>query len=201
MNPPFFPFFISALFFPAAGYAFFPINAVIPVVLFFISIALFLAEGNKPAGFKQFFFIDFSNPAKLAVDSVFLFILTIAMLSALATALAFFNAYDAATVAQAVSRQPPLVLVAAVLIAPVSEELLFRGYLLRKTGVLVSSILFALSHVFWSAWSELAAAFAVGLLFAWFVEKNKNIVPCILVHAAYNFLSIYSIIYFSQALP
>jgi membrane protease YdiL (CAAX protease family) len=79
-----------------------------------------------------------------------------------------------------------------VIVAPVTEELLFRGIILRgllgRFGVgvalLVSSGLFALLHM--NPW-QLLPAFALGWLFGWYYLRSGSLWPCVAGHALNNF--------------
>lgn len=103
-----------------------------------------------------------------------------------------------------------------IILAPVSEELIFRGAILgylsnifknKRNAIIISALLFALAHLsayisgFYSypdlpqALSSLGAnigsfipAFAFGLLSAWFVSKDKirNLLFSIIFHAFVN---------------
>lgn len=89
----------------------------------------------------------------------------------------------------------PLVLAAAVLVAPVSEELIFRGVLLRGflenygwwTAILLSSLLFAFIHL--NPW-QAVSGFFIGCLFAWFVARTGSLLPAIAGHVVSNGLAV-----------
>lgn len=78
-----------------------------------------------------------------------------------------------------------------VIVAPITEEFLFRGFILdgflRKYSVaksiLVSALLFAVFHL--NPW-QFASAFVVGILFAWWRVNTGSILPGILGHAFFN---------------
>jgi len=82
--------------------------------------------------------------------------------------------------------------VSFVVVAPLSEELLFRGVLLRGLGVLhgrvaalvASSALFALAHL--GAWSALAYAFVAGLALGAVLLRTGSTVATIALHAGVN---------------
>jgi len=82
-------------------------------------------------------------------------------------------------------------IVLAVVIAPITEELLFRGLILRgllsrytvKTSVLVSAILFGAFHV--NPWQFLSATI-LGVLMAWWFVRTRSLLPCIFGHALNN---------------
>lgn len=78
--------------------------------------------------------------------------------------------------------------------APVSEELLFRGYLLHRLrqtplgfwgGALIANTGWTLLHVGYS-WLSLADVFLAGLLFSWALWRTRSIWVPIAFHAAYN---------------
>ncbi|WP_447986644.1 CPBP family intramembrane glutamic endopeptidase [Nitrospira sp. Nam74] len=99
----------------------------------------------------------------------------------------------------------PVSLLEFVVLAPLFEELAFRGLLfgtLRRkfswsTSAMLSAAVFAIAHgygvvgfvsVFWS-----------GLLWAWIYEKTGSLLPSIFAHAANNLLVCLSILYFFRS--
>lgn len=78
-----------------------------------------------------------------------------------------------------------------VLVAPTTEEVMFRGLVLRglltrhgvRTAVLISAALFALGHV--NPW-QLISAGGLGLLFGWWFYRTRSIVPGLIGHALVN---------------
>ncbi len=75
--------------------------------------------------------------------------------------------------------------------APVLEEMLFRGVILRgflrqysrTFAILWSSALFGLAHL---NLYQMMTALAIGLVAGWLYERCRSLWPCILLHAAYN---------------
>jgi membrane protease YdiL (CAAX protease family) len=83
----------------------------------------------------------------------------------------------------------------AVLLAPVAEEIFYRGiivrgfslnYTTRKT-IYASAILFALVHI--NPW-QIPSAFIGGLILAWIFLETGSLWPCIYAHAFYNGLNL-----------
>jgi membrane protease YdiL (CAAX protease family) len=79
-----------------------------------------------------------------------------------------------------------------VIVAPVMEEIVFRGFLYKKliaygekTYVLLSALIFALFHV---NFYQLLYAFALGALFAKVVCHTKSIRYTVILHLIINFL-------------
>jgi hypothetical protein len=84
-------------------------------------------------------------------------------------------------------------IIAVVIVAPVMEELIFRGLILNgllsqysiKKSVLVSAIFFMLFHL---NPYQFAGAFIFGILSAYIFLATRSLLPCILCHALFNSL-------------
>jgi len=78
-----------------------------------------------------------------------------------------------------------------VVVAPLTEELLFRGLILRgflsrytvRKAILASAILFGLFHL--NPW-QLLGAIILGVLFAWWFMQTGSLLPCLFGHAFSN---------------
>ena len=85
----------------------------------------------------------------------------------------------------------PWGLVLAVVVAPLTEELLFRGLILRgflrhysvRTAIIASAVLFGAFHL--NPW-QFVGAFALGVLFAWTFVRTRSLLLCIFGHALTN---------------
>lgn len=83
----------------------------------------------------------------------------------------------------------------AVIQAPFTEEVLFRGIVLggllacrsKYQAAILSAILFAVYHM--NPW-QFPVALILGLVFAWWVIQTGSLLPCILGHALNNFLAV-----------
>ena len=86
-----------------------------------------------------------------------------------------------------------LFLIPIVFIAPVTEELVFRGMILRglsgnysaKTAILISATLFSLMHL---NLAQIPNAFILGVIFAILMIHSRNILYVIIYHLLNNFL-------------
>ena len=93
--------------------------------------------------------------------------------------------------------------VLAVVIAPINEELLFRGGLFRffntrlptPVAMILSSILFALPHLNWFSFLPLVV---LGCFLCGVTLKTGSLKPAILMHALFNMNSITSILFNSS---
>ena len=99
-------------------------------------------------------------------------------------------------VAYLLSGMPLYFLVFSFLIAPIDEEVLFRGFLVPRIGIVLSALLFAISHLAYLSVSEFAAAFVFGLLAGYFFKRYKSLYSTMLAHALVNFLTIAAIALF-----
>jgi membrane protease YdiL (CAAX protease family) len=114
----------------------------------------------------------------------------LASLVVLTVALSLLGLNDQAQIAKVTGNLPLAVLLLAVFLAPFSEELLFRGLLCSRFGIVLSSIAFAIVHVAYGSVLELAGAFVIGLVLALVFKKSGSILPCIAIHMAYNTMSV-----------
>lgn len=93
---------------------------------------------------------------------------------------------------------------AAVVLAPLAEEIMFRGVLLRSLerkgrgfALVVSSLVFAAVHVLgldldmlWqSAVVVLPPIFGLGLLLGWLTQRTGRLGPAIFLHSGWNMLA------------
>jgi membrane protease YdiL (CAAX protease family) len=84
----------------------------------------------------------------------------------------------------------------AVVLAPILEEALFRGVILQglarrrgpRAAALWTAAFFALFH-FYNPW-QILPTFFLGLLLAWLVMTTGSLWPAIVLHAAFNGLSL-----------
>jgi hypothetical protein len=101
-----------------------------------------------------------------------------------------------------------------VLVAPVVEETLFRGFLYpvlaRRWGpagaVALTGILFGFMHApqLWGAWFQIGLLMLVGMSFTAVRAHTKSVVPCYFLHLGYNaflFLGFYVYTQGLQNLP
>ncbi|MEJ8847010.1 CPBP family intramembrane glutamic endopeptidase [Variovorax rhizosphaerae] len=81
--------------------------------------------------------------------------------------------------------------IAACVLAPVLEEMLFRGIVLRGflrqysrgQAILWSAILFGAAHM---NIYQFVVGVAMGMVLGWLYERTRSLIPCIALHGAYN---------------
>lgn len=95
------------------------------------------------------------------------------------------------------SRQTALlIMVMGILVAPLVEEVIFRGYLYPvlarsfgvMAGVLVTGTLFGLLHAaqLWGGWWQIALLVVVGIVFTFARAVTRTVVTSYLLHLGYN---------------
>lgn len=86
-------------------------------------------------------------------------------------------------------------IIAVILLAPIGEELLFRGLTLRFAkksfrsfwaANILQALMFAIAHL---NWVQGIYAFVIGLFLGALVHKTKSLVPSMIVHFVVNFSS------------
>jgi membrane protease YdiL (CAAX protease family) len=92
----------------------------------------------------------------------------------------------------------------SVVLAPITEEIAFRGVLIkalgdrsRRTLILVSATVFSLFHILGLATGDFARAaavvlpqlFIVGVVLAWVTLRSKRLGPAIFLHSGFNLLA------------
>jgi membrane protease YdiL (CAAX protease family) len=81
----------------------------------------------------------------------------------------------------------PVGAVVIAVVAGVEEEIVFRGALQPRLGILLSNLLFAIMHAWQYSWDGLLVVFLVGLALA-VVRKRTNTTTAAIVHGAYDFI-------------
>jgi membrane protease YdiL (CAAX protease family) len=97
---------------------------------------------------------------------------------------------------------PLYFLIFTFLIAPINEEIFFRGFLLSKigkyfgiaAGIILSALIFAALHFSYMSISEFAAALFFGLIAGYAFVKTKSLYTSIVGHMLVNFVTIISLI-------
>jgi membrane protease YdiL (CAAX protease family) len=95
--------------------------------------------------------------------------------------------------------------VLAVTLAPVFEELFFRGFLqplLSRTfgvlaGILITALVFGLLHApeYSWAWQYVVAVSLAGAIFGWVRARTNSIIPSSIMHGCYNLVFVIALIW------
>jgi len=201
---------LSVFIFPAdqAG------SSIFYVSLAFAACALFLSSWNTDAAHGLAYLRlapAWKDAPGLVLNSLALFAACVAVAVAITGIFLLAGALDTENVYEKVVVLPLPALILAFTLAPLGEEMLFRGFLFRKAaewlgtrlkgaprwmaGALFSSLLFSLMHASYGSLAELAVAFAVGMTLCLGVKQTGSLVPAVLAHAAFNFVSIFMAVF------
>ena len=89
---------------------------------------------------------------------------------------------------------PWINLITSIIGAPISEEMLFRGFLLSALAnsrlgfwpaAVASDLAWTLMHVLW-AWPTLLSHFTFGLLLSLLISRTGSLWPCVIAHSINN---------------
>ncbi|VVB66674.1 CAAX protease self-immunity [Candidatus Gugararchaeum adminiculabundum] len=106
-----------------------------------------------------------------------------------------FGFLDQDKVQEKVSALPFYMVVFAIIVAPFTEEVFFRGFLLNRKflppiGLLIfSSVIFGISHLSYGSVYEIAAALTMGFALGIAALYRKSIIPSITAHLIFNLIS------------
>ena len=158
--------------------------------------------------FRREFYLFFQNPFKNLVHILknygLMMVSSITVNLILVLVFGLEQSGNQSSIIQLYAQQPLKVMFAALVFAPVVEELVFRGSFyapLRKNqhllGILLSSFAFGFLHVYQSLFTgnfmDLLFIFSYGLLGSFMCrvyDKTNSFFSCVLLHFLNNFISI-----------
>jgi membrane protease YdiL (CAAX protease family) len=89
-----------------------------------------------------------------------------------------------------------------VLSAMTVEEAFFRGWLQKRVGLVISTIIFVLAHAGYGQPLMFIGITVVSVIIAFAFYKTKNLVPCIIAHGIFDAIQLFVIVPFAvQMLP
>jgi membrane protease YdiL (CAAX protease family) len=117
---------------------------------------------------------------------------------------AWFTDYFRSLLGGEISRWSSIL--ALVIVAPLTEELLVRGLILRgflshygtRKAILASAIFFGVLH--FNPWQFIGAT-ALGVLFGWWFIQTRSMLPCLLGHALANAFPLTLMAFFRLEIP
>jgi len=189
-------------------------SSVFYISLAFAVCALFLSSWD--AGIKRglaylWLAPKWKDAPMLALQSLALFFACAAVAVAITGIFLLAGSLDTKNVYDKVILLPLPAMVLAFTLAPLGEEMFFRGFLFRRigewlgarlkgrpawvAGALLSSLLFAFLHASYGSLAELAVALCVGLVLCIGVKRAGSLVPAVLAHAGFNFVSIFMAVF------
>ncbi|MCC7552300.1 CPBP family intramembrane metalloprotease [Candidatus Micrarchaeota archaeon] len=101
-----------------------------------------------------------------------------------------FGLNDQQNVKEVVKSLPLISIPLAIILAPLAEEIFFRGFLYKKIGIWISAVIFALLHFSYGSIVEIAVAFAIALFLTYLFIKTKSLWPSIIAHSLFNLFAL-----------
>ncbi|WP_320054483.1 CPBP family intramembrane glutamic endopeptidase [uncultured Acetobacteroides sp.] len=97
----------------------------------------------------------------------------------------------------------PSTIIAMVIVAPIAEEIIFRGMITKLLleeyrpikAILISALIFGIIHF---NPAQIPVAFVLGLLFGWLYYKTGSIIPGIILHFTNNAVVILGAVYLGE---
>lgn len=103
-----------------------------------------------------------------------------------------------------------LLMLMSVLLAPLFEETVFRGYIYPvvartfgiTTGIIATGALFGLLHAeqLWGGWGQIGLLILVGIVFTWLRAVTKTVLASYIVHLSYNSFLFFAFLFTSHGL-
>lgn len=75
-------------------------------------------------------------------------------------------------------------------LVPIDEEILFRGFLVPRIGIVLAALIFAVLHLSYLSISEFVAALVYALLAGYVFKRTNSLYTTIIAHALVNALAV-----------
>lgn len=164
-------------------------SALIGLELVFLFSVLAYLSSKRQSTIKMFDQLGLSRKAlnkRTLLFAVALFLAIIGVEIGLGIFSSITNIPLPTNVAAALAGVPVYFLVFSVVVTPVCEEVLFRGFLVPRIGIILSALVFAFLHLGYASISEFVGALIFGLLAGYVFKKTKSLYPSIAAHALVN---------------
>ena len=102
------------------------------------------------------------------------------------------HVYISSNVTEYLSNLPIYFYIFVFLVAPIDEEILFRGFMVPRFGIVLSALVFgALHYISYFSYIELIAAFIFGLAAGYVFKKTNSLYPSIVGHMLFDFSTVF----------
>ncbi len=125
---------------------------------------------------------------KLAKQTIFILGKLFIAFIVLTAVFSLLGLNDLNKVQDVVSKMDLWLLIYMLIVGVLAEEIFFRGFLVKKIGILGAATLFALFHITYGSLLEIIGAFVLGYILADSFNKNKTLVPNYAAHFLYNLI-------------
>lgn len=157
------------------------------LLLSFLVVSYLLHKGKKPkAIIKDLGLSRKALTSRMVGYGFLLFLVYVMILFGMAALSAATGIQISSNVQQAIGGYPIWALVFLSVIAPLNEEIAFRGFLVPRIGVIASGILFGILHFGYGSVSEIVVALWFGLTGGYIFKKTKSLYPTLITHIMVN---------------
>ncbi|RLG19679.1 hypothetical protein DRN67_02105 [Candidatus Micrarchaeota archaeon] len=156
--------------------------------------ATFYIYARRRSGFKATLRKLGITRNKLWSELKYGFLITLAIYAILLVLMPVYNLLgiqDAEGVVNIIRFVPWFIIILAVVVNPITEELFFRGILAPRMGIIGSSIIFALFHLAYGSVVEMINVFWIGLIYAHIYLSRHSLIAPIISHMIINATAIY----------
>ncbi len=171
-------------------------SIAVSLALILVPLALLKLEGVK--NFRKELLLQKFDFKKTFLEGLKLTTIMFALLIVINVILHAAGLLDNQGVMKLVSTQaaqaPLALILSVVILAPIAEELFFRGYLLKRIGVVPQAVLFTVLHFGYGSVSEVFTTLAMGIVFGLYVQKNKELYSPLFAHGLYNLLVVAAVV-------
>jgi membrane protease YdiL (CAAX protease family) len=84
----------------------------------------------------------------------------------------------------------PIIFIITIIIIVFIEEFFFRAFLVKKIGIILSTIIFTFFHLGYESITQTIGVFFLGLILAYWYKKNNSLFQNYFGHLIYNCLAI-----------
>jgi len=71
------------------------------------------------------------------------------------------------------------------------EEFFFRAFLVPRTGIIISTIIFAIMHIGYGSIAEIIGVLVLGGIIAYWYKKNNSLIQVYFAHLFYDFVVVF----------
>ena len=179
-------------------------SMVFSLLLPFIVFSYLLLRGNSLEEIIEQLGLSRKSLSKsVIVAGILLLIAVIALEAGIAVFSTVTNIQLPTNVQAVLAGTPAYFLIFTFLIAPIDEEIFFRGFIVTKLkgfthnawiAIIGGAIIFAILHLSYLSVSEFLAAFVFGILAGYVFLRMKSLYPSIMAHMLVNLLTVISIV-------
>jgi membrane protease YdiL (CAAX protease family) len=160
------------------------------LLLSFLVVSYLLHKGKKPRRIiKELGLSRKALNARTVGYGLLLFMIYLAILFGIAVVSQATGMQISSNVQETIGGYPFWALIFLSIIAPLNEEIAFRGFLVPRIGVVLSGLLFAILHFGYGSVSEIVVALWFGLAGGYVFKRTRSLYPSLITHIAVNSLT------------